>query len=155
RELELVVERRGHVRPVDNRVVRADGPVGVLEDHDPGRDLVRPPDALRFLLVLAEVAGGVEELLRRDRRAEGRLRKRHAFAGLGRASALEVRAHAQYVERRDRVAVDTADLAVVVRDELHPDTRSATRAYVSAVFTSPSISRFSPSSTSISPVDVP
>ena len=36
-----------------------------------------------------------------------------------------------------------------------PQTSSATRAYVSAVLTSPSISRFSPSSTSIRPVDAP
>jgi len=36
-----------------------------------------------------------------------------------------------------------------------PQTRCATSAYVSAVRTSPSISRFSPSSTSIRPVDVP
>ena len=37
---------------------------------------MRPADALRLLLVLAEVAGGVEELLRDDRRAQPYVRER-------------------------------------------------------------------------------
>ena len=76
------------------------------------------------------------------------------------AAALEVLAHRRDVEADDLVAVDAPHLAVVVGHQLHrflsvPQTRIATRAYTPAVLTSPSISRFSPSSTSISPVDVP
>ena len=72
-----------------------------------------------------------------------------------RAAALEVVAHRRHVEPHDLVAVDTADLPAVVRDELHEQILCATSAYVCAVLTRPSIARFSPSSTSIRPVDVP
>ena len=86
---------------------------------------------------------------------ELRLRERRALVGVVGAAALEVLAHRRHVEADDLLAVDAPDLAVVVGDELHAQTFCATSAYVSAIFTSPSISRFSPSSTSISPVDVP
>ena len=56
RELELVVELLGQVLRVDDGLVGADDRVDVLEEDDPGRDLVRPADLLRLLLVLAEVA---------------------------------------------------------------------------------------------------
>ena len=68
RELELVVELLGQVLGIDDRLVGADDRVDVLEEVDPRRDAVRPVDVLRLLLVLAEVAGRVEELLRDDRR---------------------------------------------------------------------------------------
>src|SRR5581483_12467324 len=110
---------------------------------------------LRLLLVLAEVARGVEELLRDDRRAQPDVGERRPLGGLVGAAPLEVRAHRRDVEADDVFAVDPTDLAVVVRDELHPHTFCATSAYVSAVLTSPSMSRFSPSSTSMRPVDVP
>ena len=70
RELELVVELLGQVLRVDDGLVGPDDRVDVLEEDDPRRDLVRPVDLLRLLLVLAEVAGRVEELLRDDRRAK-------------------------------------------------------------------------------------
>ena len=89
RQLELVVELLGQVLGIDDRLVRADDRVDVLEEDDPRRDLVRPADLLRLLLVLAEVAGRVEELLRDDRRAQHRVRERDALAGLVRAAALE------------------------------------------------------------------
>src|SRR5262245_56597857 len=116
---------------------------------------MRPVDVLRFLLVLAEVAGRVEELLRNDRRLEPGVGQRCALAGLVGAAAREPFAHRADVEARELFAVDVADLAAVIRDELHAQILWATSAYVCAVFTRPSISRFSPSSTSISPVDVP
>ena len=81
--------------------------------------------------------------------------ERRALGGVVGAAALEVLAHRRHVEANDLLAVDAPDLAVVVGDELHAQILCATSAYVSAIFTSPSISRFSPSSTSISPVDVP
>ena len=105
---------------IDDRLVGADDRVDVLEEDDPGRDLVRPADLLRLLLVLAEVAGRVEELLRDDRRAELRLRERDPLAGLVRAAPLEQLAHRRDVEHRDLVAVEDADsLVVAERDELH------------------------------------
>jgi hypothetical protein len=91
--------------------------VDVLEEDDPGRDLVRPVDLLRLLLVLAEVAGGVEELLRDDRRPQLAALERHALAGLGGAAALEPLAHRRHVEDDDLVALDAADPALVERHE--------------------------------------
>ena len=111
RELELVVELLGQVLRVDDRLVGADDRVDVLEEDDPRRDLVRPVDVLRLLLVLAEVAGGVEELLRDDRRAQPRVGERRPLAGVVGAAALEVRAHVGDVEADDLLAVDAADLA--------------------------------------------
>ena len=95
---------------VDHRLVLADDRVDVLEEHDPRRDLVRPVDVLRLLLVLAEVAGGVEELLRDDRRAQARVGESRPLGGLVGAAALEVRAHVGHVEADDLVAVDAPDL---------------------------------------------
>ncbi len=80
--------------------------------------------------MLAEVAGGVEELLRDDRRPQPRVRERHALAGVVGAATLEVLAHRRDVEAYHLVAVDPPDLAVVVGDELHAQTFSATSAYV-------------------------
>src|SRR5207245_10471499 len=60
-----------------------------------------------------------EELLRHDRRAQPRLRERRPLAGLIRAAALEPLAHPRDLEPHDLLAVDMADLPVVVRDEPH------------------------------------
>ena len=137
-ELELVVELLGHVLGVDHRVVLADERVDVLEEDDPGRDLVIPVDLLALLLVLAEVARGVEELLRHDRRQQLRLGERHAPAALVGAAALEVLAHRRHVEQRDLVADDMSHgdpgVGVLERHKLHvlspscPQMRSAARA---------------------------
>ena len=89
-------------------VVLPDERVHVLEEDDPGRDLVRPADLLGLLLVLAEVPGGVEELLRDDRRPQPRALERNALAGLVRAGALEVLPHRRHVEDGDLVALDAA-----------------------------------------------
>ena len=120
-ELELVVELLGQVLGVDHRLVGADDRVDVLEEVDPRRDVVRPVDVLRLGLVLAEVAGGVEELLRDDRRAQARVGERHPLTGLGGAAALEVLAHRRDVEDRDLVALEHADppCSFAERDQLH------------------------------------
>src|SRR5438045_8910941 len=81
---------------IDDRLVRADDRVDVLEEDDPRRDLVRPTDPLRLLLVLAEVAGRVEELLRHDRRTQPRARKRDTITGRPGPAPLEVRAHVRH-----------------------------------------------------------
>ena len=123
RELELVVELLGQVLRVDDRLVRADDRVDVLEEDDPRRDLVRPADLLRLLLVLAEVAGRVEELLRDDRRAQPGLGDRDPLTGLVRPAALEVPAHRRDVEDGDLVAVEHADAPFLPEaDELHGST---------------------------------
>ena len=130
RELELVVELLGQVLGVDDRVLGADDRVDVLEEHDPRRDLVRPVDGLGLLLVLAEVAGGVEELLRDDRRAQAHVGQRDALAG-GRVggrldAAVEQRAHVRHVEQADLLALEHADAGGAVgalnRDQLHAAT---------------------------------
>jgi hypothetical protein len=105
-ELELVVELLGQVLWVDHRVVLADQRVDVLEEDDPGGDFVRPADLLRLLLVLAEVAGRVKELLGDDRRPEALPFDRHRLAGVVRAAALEVCAQVGHVEHADLVALD-------------------------------------------------
>ena len=129
-ELELVVELLGQVLGVDDRVVRPDDRVHVLEEDDPGRDPVRPVDALRLLLVLAEVAGRVEELLRDDRRPQAALDERPAASGLGRpAAALEERAHVRRVELHDGVAAHVAhDRLPADLERRQPHRLDATRA---------------------------
>src|SRR5262249_14148159 len=92
RELELVGELLGQVLGADHGDVLADRRLDVLEEADPGRDLVLPADLLRLLLVLPEVAGRVEELLRDDRRAEALPVERNRLAGVVRAATFEVRA---------------------------------------------------------------
>src|SRR5262249_32865193 len=104
---------------IDDRLVRADDRVDVLEEVDPGRDPVGPVDVLRLLLVLAEVSRRVEELLRDDRREQLRLRAWRPLARLVRAAALEPIAHRRDVEPDDRVAVEIPHPSVVVRHELH------------------------------------
>ena len=75
--------------------------------------------------------------------------------------AIEVAPHAGRDELVDDVALDEPGrLAALVleRDELHaatPHTSSAASAYTCAVRTSPSMLRFSPSTGSGSPLDVP
>src|SRR5215210_892542 len=106
RELELIVELLGQVLRIHDGLVRADDRVDVLEKDDPRCDPVRPADALRLLLVLAEVPGRVEELLRDDRRAQP-----HVLDGMlaGRARnlvALEILAHRAGVALDDTVALD-------------------------------------------------
>ena len=120
RELELVVELLGQVLGVDDRIVRADDRVDVLEEDDPGRDLVRPADALRLLLVLAEVAGGVEELLGDDRRAQADIGERILLARRARNLVpLEQLPHRAGVELDDPVALDPTDLALIEGGKLH------------------------------------
>src|SRR4029077_19898294 len=77
-------------------------------------------DVLWFVVVLAEVARGVEELLGDDRRAQPRVDESDRLAGrLDIAAALEVLAHRRDVENLDRGVGHPADLAVVEGDELH------------------------------------
>ena len=84
---------------------------------------MRPVDLLRLLLVLAEVPGRVEELLRDDRRAQVRVLERHPLVGLVGAAVLEQLAHVGDVEDDDLVAVDEADPVVRPEaDELHAAT---------------------------------
>ena len=95
RELELVVELLGQVLRIDDRLVGADDRVDVLEEDDPRRDLVRPVDVLRLLLVLAEVArrcgrtssGRSARAASRRRAACARPRRRRRRARSTRASS--------------------------------------------------------------------
>ncbi len=82
REFELVVELVREVLGVDDRVVRADDRVDVLEEDDALVHRVRPVDRLELFVVRGEVAGGVEELLRHDRGAQPHVGEREALAGL-------------------------------------------------------------------------
>jgi hypothetical protein len=108
---------------IHDSVLGPDDRVDVLEEDDPGRDLVRPTDALRLLLVLAEVPRSVDELLRPDRRPQPRVRERDALTRLVGTAALELLPHRRHVEDRDLVAVDHADPRVVPeRDQLHSTT---------------------------------
>jgi hypothetical protein len=132
RELELVVELLRQVLRVDDRLVRADDRVDVLEEHDPRRDLVRPADALRLLLVLAEVAGGMEELLRDDRRAQPYAVEGVLDACVVRSAALEILAQGTGSELPDDAVLDSPHLAVVEGDELHR--RSSSHASTSSAF---------------------
>ncbi len=129
-ELELVVELLGEVLGIDHRLVRADDRVGVLEEDDPRCNRVRPVDLLRLVLVLAEVAGRVEELLRDDRGTQARLDERRALGGIVGPAPLEVRAHVRDVEADDLLPLDPAHRPLVVGDELQttPQTRMAVRA---------------------------
>jgi hypothetical protein len=114
---------------VHDRVVGADDRVDVLEEHDPRGDLMRPADVLRLLLVLSEVAGRVEELLRNDRRPELDLLEGVLATRRGRdRTAFEVLAHRVRAEVEDAVVAQLSDAAVVERDELHRQTVLATRA---------------------------
>ena len=75
-----------------------------------------------------------------DRSAERRVCERRPLARVVCSAALEVLAHRRDVEAHDLLAVDPADLSVVVRHELHhatPQMRCATSAYVSAVLHEP------------------
>ena len=102
-QLELVVELLGQVLGVDHRLVRADDRVDVLEEDDPRRDLVRPVDLLRLLLVLAEVARRVEELLRaRSARAASPRRTARARRSRRRRRARSTRASSARRARRSR-----------------------------------------------------
>jgi hypothetical protein len=90
RELELVVEFLGQALGIDDGVVRADDRVDVLEEHDPLVHRVRPVDGLQFGVMVGEVARGVEELLRHDRRPQPYLVPCQALPGLpDLAAALE------------------------------------------------------------------
>src|SRR6185503_16676886 len=103
----------------------------VLEEHDPGRDLVRPVDVLRLLLVLAEVPGGVEELLRHDRRTQAYVFERVLGTGRPRLGPrLEVGPHRWRIQLGHAVVAQLADQAVVEGDQLHatPQARWAVRA---------------------------
>ena len=106
---------------IDHGLVGPDDRVDVLEEVDPRRDVVRPVDVLRLGLVLAEVAGRVEELLRDDRRAQPRLGERNPLAGLVGATALEVLPHRRHVENGDLLALEHPDppYSLTERDQLH------------------------------------
>src|SRR5581483_2656049 len=119
RELEAVVELLGQALGIDHRPGGPDDRVDVLKEDDPRRELVRPVDVLRLVLVLTEVAGRVEELLRHDRRAQPHLRERGTLARFAGAAAFEVFAHRRHVEAHDLLAFAASDLAVVVGDEPH------------------------------------
>ena len=120
RELELVVELLRQMLRIDDRLVGADDCVDVLEEDDPGRDLVRPAHSLRLLLVLAKVAGRVDELFRDDRRPQlDGFERRLPARGTHVSGSLEVLPCRRYVELHDRVVAQFTDPAVVERDELH------------------------------------
>src|SRR2546427_13287498 len=105
---------------VDDRLVGPNDRVDVLKEDDPRRDLVRPADAFRLLLVLAEVAGRVQELLRDDRRAELHLLERVFHARRPRSvEPFEVLTHRRHIELDNRVLPQLADPTAVERDELH------------------------------------
>jgi hypothetical protein len=111
------------------RLVRADDRVDVLKEVDPGRDLVRPVDVVRLLLVLAEVPSGVEELLRPDRSTKTNVLERVLTTGrAGDHAALEVLPHRVGAELQHPVVAQLSDPPVVEGDELHPQTVLATRA---------------------------
>src|SRR3954454_4983228 len=154
-ELELVVELLRQVLGIHHGLLRAHDRVDVLEEVDPGRNPVRPVNVARLLLVLAEVTGGVEELLRADGRTQPSLGQRRALVGFFGTAPLEVLAHGADFETHHLLTVDTPHSPLVVGHELHPQTVLATRAYTSAVFTRPSISRLSPWPGSMRPVEVP
>ena len=132
RELELVVELLGQVLRIDDRLVRADDRVDVLEEDDPRRDLVRPVDVLRLLLVLAEVARrGGRTSWARSARATSRPR---AARGHRSSEAPPRSKYSRIVgtsRTDDLVALDPADLSVVVGDELHG---ASSQASTSAAF---------------------
>src|SRR5439155_14183487 len=90
------------------------------KEHDPGGDIVRPAETLRLLLVLAEVPGCMDELLRDDRGTKRHVRER-MFAPVRacHATGFEVRAHRRHVQLDDLIASELADKAVVEGDELH------------------------------------
>ena len=118
RQLELVVELIRQVLGIDDRLVGPNDRVHILEEDDPGRDPVRPPHLLRLLLVLAEVAGRVEELLRHDRGAQADVLERELVARRARnLVALEVMAHRRHLELHDLVSAQLANLAVVEGDQ--------------------------------------
>src|SRR5207302_7007523 len=108
----------------------------VLEEDDPGRDLVRPCDPLGLLFVLPEVPRGVEELLGDDRRAEPDVVERELPPRrLRDLAAFEVVPHRRYVELDHAIASELADPPVVEGHELHdaiPQIRCAASAYTCA-----------------------
>jgi hypothetical protein len=95
---------------------------------------VRPADLFRLLLVLAEVARGVEELLRDDRRSESNVVQRVLGPRVVSAAPLEVLAERADRELVDDAVLDPSDLAVVEGDELHR--RSSSHASTSPAFSS-------------------
>jgi hypothetical protein len=105
---------------VHDGIVRADDRVHVLEEHDPGGDLVRPADALGLLFVLAEVAGGVEELLGDDWGAQTDVGERVLLPRrVWNFVTLEQLAHRARVELGDQVALDASDPAFIEGGKLH------------------------------------
>ena len=119
-QLELVVELVGQVLGVDDRVVRADDRVHVLEEHDALVHRVGPVDLGQFLVVLGEVPRGVEELLRRDGGAQPHRGERKPVPGLGDVpAALEVLPGQPAVQLDHRVAVNPPGPALVERHQFH------------------------------------
>ena len=76
---------------------------------------VRPVDRLQLLVVRGEVAGGVEELLRHDRRPQPDLRQRETLPRLaGLAGALEP------FPRRGAVELDDDRVVALTLQATHP-----------------------------------
>src|SRR3954454_12995369 len=97
---------------------------------------MRPADVQRLLVVLAEVAGRVEELLGDDRRAQGDVAERERLAGGGgRSAELEVHAEGRDIQFLDDAVGELsypAATAAVERDELHRLLPSSERATIFA-----------------------
>ena len=143
RQLELVVELFRQMLRIDDRLVRADDGVHVLEEEDPGSDRVGPIDALGLLFMLAVVAGRVEELPWHDRGEQPHLRDLGSIAMRKRltrhlhalATQLEECAHLRHLYGGDAITGDHANLrrpdAVAEGDQLHeatPQIRAAASA---------------------------
>ena len=106
-----------------------------------GSSGMRPVDARRLLVVLAEVAGRVEELLRDQRRAQAHVVERQLTAGrVDVAAELEVAPHVRHVELDYPVSDDFSDALVVEGNEFHlgsafrdRDERQSTRLYAGTI----------------------
>src|SRR5579859_2736262 len=51
---------------INDLFFRSDNGVHILKKYNPGKHGMRKPGFLRFLMVLAEISGGVEKFLRAD-----------------------------------------------------------------------------------------
>ncbi len=140
-QLQLVVELVRHALGVHDRIAGPDDRVDVLEEHDPRQHGVRPVDARRLLVVLAEVARRVEELLRDQRRTQAHLVERQLAPGrVDVAAELEVAPHVRHVELDHPVSDDLSDALVVEGKQLHLDSafrdrdeRQSTRLYAGSI----------------------
>ena len=67
-EFQFVIEFLREVRREDDRLVGSDDGIDVLEEDDPRQHGMREAGLFGLMMMLAKVAGGVEELLGNDRR---------------------------------------------------------------------------------------